>query len=110
MLLKISLGLAILVGLATLYFTIPVKDKIDNLNASVTTAQAAATEAQAAQSKAQEESKKLKVTLETVSKDLAEKTNRLAFAEAGFNEQKKRADRASAELVTSTQERNEARQ
>jgi hypothetical protein len=110
MLLKISLGLAILVGLATLYFTIPVSDKITGLKDSLAASETAKTEAQTAQAKAVEESKKLKTTLEATTKDLAEKTNRLAFAEAGLKEQQKRADRASAELVTTTQERNEARQ
>jgi hypothetical protein len=110
MLLKISLALAILVGLATLYFTIPVKQKIDDLTANVASAQAAQKTAEDGQRKANEETKKTKATLETTTKALNEATNFLAGVTAQLTEQKKRADKASTELTTVTEERNEARQ
>lgn len=110
MLLKISLGLAILVGLATLYFTMPVADKINTLNTDLAAATTAKTEAEAARSKALEETKKTKATLEATSKELMAATNFLAVTSTQLNEQKKRADKASAELVSVTEERNEARQ
>jgi hypothetical protein len=110
MLLKISLVLAILVGLATLFFTGNVKQKIDDLSSSLTTAQAAQKTAEEGQRKANDEAKKTKATLETTSKALTEATNFLAGVSAQLTEQKKRADKASAELTTTTEERNEARQ
>lgn len=109
MLLKISLGLAILVGLATLYFTGPVKEKIDTLSSSLASAETAKTEAEAAQAKAATEAKSAKAALETSSKELAAATNALHGAVTTLAEQRKRADRASAELVAVTEERNESR-
>jgi hypothetical protein len=110
MLLKISLVLAILVGIATLYFTGGVKEKIDNLNSSLTAAQTAQKSAEDAQRKATDEAKKTKVVLETTTKALTEATNFLAGVSAQLTEQKKRADKASTELTTVTEERNQSRQ
>jgi cell shape-determining protein MreC len=110
MLLKISLVLAILVGLATLYFTGPVKAKIDDLTANVASAQAAQKTAEDAQRKATDEAKKTKATLEATTKELTATTNFLAGVSAQLNEQKKRADKASTELVNVTEERNRAQQ
>jgi len=110
MLLKISLALAILVGLATLWFTGPVKEKIDGLTSSLTAAQTAQKTAEDGQRKANEEAKKTKATLEATTKSYNETTNFLAGVTAQLTEQKKRADKASAELITTTEERNEARQ
>jgi DNA-binding transcriptional MerR regulator len=98
------------VGLATLYFTIPVKQKIDDLTANVASAQAAQKTAEDGQRKANEETKKTNATLETTTKALNEATNFLAGVTAQLTEQRKRADKASTDLTTVTEERNEARQ
>lgn len=111
MLLKISLVLAILVGLATLFYASGnVKSKIDDLTANVASAQAAQKTAEDAQRKATDDAKKSKAALETTTKELTAATNFLAGVTAQLNEQKKRADKASSELVTVTEERNRAQE
>jgi len=110
MLLKISLALAILVGLATLYFTVPVKEKIDTLTSNVASAEQAKTAAEEAQRKATEEARKSKSAYESASKQLADTTNLLAAVSVRLSEQEKRANKASADLVSVTEERNVARQ
>src|SRR4051812_6253019 len=111
MLLKISLGLAILAGLGTIYFTaMPLKEKIEGLNASITSEKSAKETAQAEQKKANDELKKTKTTLEATSTSLKDATNALAFASARMTEQEKRADKAAKELLTVTEDRNVAQQ
>ncbi len=110
MLLKISLALAILVGLATLYFTMPVKEKIDTLTSTLAATESAKAEAEAAQAKATDEAKKSKAALEATSKELGAVTNMLAAVSTRLTEQEKRANKASTELLAVTEERNEARQ
>lgn len=110
MLLKISLILAILVGAATLFFTGNVKTKIDTLTGERDSALQAQQAAQDAQRKAQDEAKKSKAAYETASKDLNTATNLLRDVSNDLNVQRKRADKASADLVTVTEERNQARQ
>lgn len=109
MLLKISLALAILVGLATLYFTIPVSDKITGLETTVTTAQAAQKTAEEGQRKATAEARQSKTAFEVATKELADATNRLTGVTAMLAEQQKRANKSSTDLVAMTEERNEAR-
>src|SRR4051812_13890116 len=99
MLLKISLALAILVGLATLYFTMPVKEKIEGLQASLTTAQGAQKTAEEGQRKARAEASASKTAFESASKELADATNRLTGVTALLAEQQKRANKASTDLV-----------
>jgi hypothetical protein len=111
MLLKISLGLAILAGLATLYFTsMPLKEKIDNLNASLASETTAKTTALEEKAKAVDDQKKTKAALDTTSASLKDATNLLAVASARLTEQEKRANKASADLTVAVEERNEARQ
>jgi hypothetical protein len=111
MLLKISLVLAILVGLATLFYASGnVKSKIDDLTANVASAQAAQKTAEDAQRKASDDAKKSKAALEATTKELTATTNLLVGVSAQLNEQRKRADKASAELTTVTEERNRAQE
>ena len=110
MLLKISLVLAILVGAATIFFTGNVKTKIDELNTNLTAAQTAQTAAEEAQRKAQDDAKKSKAALDVASKELTTATNMLRDVAAELQVQQKRADTASSNLVTVTEERNIARQ
>src|SRR5438067_248543 len=110
MLLKISLVLAILVGAATLFFTGNVKDKIDNLTTSLASAETAKKSAEDAQRKASDDAKKSKAAYEASSKELNAATNLLGEVSKNLTIQQKRADKASADLVTTTEERNQARQ
>lgn len=108
MLLKISLILAILVGIATLVFTGNVKTKIDTLTGERDMAQSAQQAAEEAQRKASDEAKKNKASFETASQELNMATNLLKEVSGQLAVQQKRADKASADLVTTTEERNEA--
>lgn len=110
MLLKISLVLAILVGAATLFFTGNVKSKIDELNSNLTAAQQAQKTAEEARTKATQEAKKSKEAFENASKELNATTNLLSEVSKNLTIQQKRADTASRDLVTATEERNQARQ
>jgi hypothetical protein len=111
MLLKISLALAILVGLATLYFTsVPLKDKITTITNEREEALAGKKAAEEARAKAVTEAKNTKTALETVSKDLNGATNELVQVRKDLGEQMKRAGGLARDLETATLERNEARQ
>jgi chromosome segregation ATPase len=110
MLLKISLVLAILVGAATLFFTGNVKEKIDTLNTSLSAAETAKKSAEDAQRKSSDEAKKSKAALEASTKELNVATNLLGEVSKNLTVQQKRADKASADLVTMTEERNTSRQ
>jgi len=108
MLLKISLGLAILVGIATLVMTGGVKERIDGLTTQVADATTAKDAALDAQRRAQAESRTNKMALENLSKEHMSVTNMLAAVSARLSEQERRANTASRELVSVTEERNEA--
>jgi hypothetical protein len=111
MLLKISLALAILVGLATLYFThFQVGGKIQTLTSERDEAQSAKKAADEARAKAADEAKKTKAALEIVSKDLNTATNDLVTVRKDLGDQMKRASNLARDLETATLERNEARQ
>lgn len=110
MLLKISLVLAILVGAATLFFTGNVKEKIDTLNTNLSAAETAKKSAEDAQRKASDEAKKSKAAYEAATKELNAATNLLGEVSKNLTVQQKRADKASSELTTMTEERNTARQ
>jgi chromosome segregation ATPase len=110
MLLKISLVLAILVGAATLFFTGNVKSKLDDATARATTAEAAQKTAEEQRTKATQESKKNKEAFENASKELNATTNLLNEVSKNLAVQQKRADKASADLIAMTEERNQARQ
>jgi hypothetical protein len=110
MLLKISLVLAILVGAATLFFTGSVKQKIDDQTARANTAEQAQKTAEDGQRQAKADAKKSKEAFENASKELNTATNLLGEVSKNLAIQQKRADKASADLVGMTEERNQARQ
>lgn len=110
MLLKISLVLAILVGLGTLFFAGGVKDKLTEQQASIQSLTTEKTTAQEAQKKAQDAEKKAKTALEDTNKQLNAATNSLVASLTRLQEQEKRANIASSNLVVVTEDRNLARQ
>jgi hypothetical protein len=111
MLLKISLGLAILVGLATLYVThVQVGGKITQLNNDLTSTQGQLTQSQQNEQKLTADNKTLKTQLDTTTKSLADATNNLAQSKALAREQTDRANKASKELLDVTAARNQAQE
>jgi hypothetical protein len=110
MLLKISLALAILVGLATLFFTGGISSKLEDLNGQVATLTNEKTTALDAQKKAQDAEKKARAANEEATKQLNVATNSLAAATTRLGEQERRANIASSNLVVVTEDRNLARQ
>ena len=111
MLLKISLGLAILLGLATIFFThTQLGGKIDDLTTELGTTKTSLDQSQANEAKLRTETKTLRAQVEETTRVLGETTNALAQAQAKVDEQQTRADRAAAELNTVTAERNTAQQ
>jgi hypothetical protein len=111
MLLKISLGLAILVGLATLYVShFQVGGKINDLNEELTSTKASLDQSQQSEAKLRTESKNLRTQLDGTIRSLSDATNELSVARAKVEEQQQRAEKASAELTRVTSERNTAQQ
>jgi hypothetical protein len=111
MLLRISLGIAILAGLATFYFLqVPVKGRIDELTVNLQTAESERATAQENEAKAKAAETKAKSDLEVTKKDLAEKTAAFDITAAKLNEQQTRANQLSEELTKTTGERNDAQQ
>ncbi len=111
MLLRISLVVAILAGVAALYFShFKVAERINTLTTDLQTAQTAKQTADEAQRKAQAEAKKAKEEATKATQQLAETTAGLQEKTVRLNEQMKRAGQLSEELNTITKERNEARQ
>ena len=109
MLLKISLGLAILLGVATIFLThTQLGGKIQTLETTLATTQTQLTQTQASETKLRGETKALRATVEENNQFINETTNALAQAQAKAVEQQTRADRASQELNTVTAERNTA--
>ena len=111
MLVKISLGLAILLGLATLFIShTQVGGKIATLNRELTDTTAQLTTSRNEERKLRTESRELRDQLESTNAILAETTRSLSEAAARAEEQQKRADDASAELQMVTAARNAAEQ
>jgi hypothetical protein len=109
MLLKISLGLAILLGVATIFLThTQLGGKIETLKSDLQNTQTQLTQTQASESKYRAESKTFKAQVGDLERVLGETTNALAQAQSKAVEQQTRADRASLELNTVTAERNTA--
>lgn len=93
MLLKISLALAILVGLGTLYVThMQVAPKIEEIKAAQATAETNAKTSQEAEAKARAESKKLKAEADLANTTLTDVSNRLTQVTMRANQQQQRAD------------------
>jgi hypothetical protein len=110
MLLKISLTLAILIGLATLYLTHDrLGGKIQALETRAGSAEAAQKAAEDARAKASDEAKKSKAALETANKSLSQTTNFLAQVTKDLEEQRRRANTYQTDLTKTTEDRNEAR-
>jgi hypothetical protein len=111
MLLKISLGLAILLGLATIFLTqTQVRDKITTLTTERDETKARLDTVEKSERNLRTETKALRGQLETTTAQLGEATNLLTQAQAKAQEQQVRADRAAADLNTVTAERNTAQQ
>ena len=111
MLLKISLGLAILVGLATLYVThVQVGGKIQNLSNDLATTQANLQTSQQNEREAKNAAKALRTQLEDTQSAFTQATNDLAIVTARADEQQRRADENAMQLREVTAQRNEAQQ
>jgi len=111
MLLKISLGLAILLGVATIFLThTQLGGKINDLNTQLTETTGQLTQTQQSEAKLRTETKTLRAQVEDTTRALGDATNALAQAQSKAQEQQVRADRASAELNTTVAERNAAQQ
>jgi hypothetical protein len=111
MLLRISLGIAILAGLAAFYFIqVPVKGKIDELTTNLQTAETERATAQDNERKAKAAETKAKSELTLAQKELNEKSSELDITKEKLNEQQTRANQLAADLTKTTAERNDAQQ
>ena len=109
MLLKISLGLAILLGVATIFLThTQLGGKINDLTTERDSLKTDLETTKASETKFRGEAKTFRAQLDETTRVLGETTNALAQAQAKAVEQQTRADRASLELNTVTAERNTA--
>lgn len=109
MLLRISLVIAIVAGLATLYFShVKVADRITNLTSERDTAQSAQRSAEEQQRKSDRERRQAKEELEKTNQALAENMAALETVTARLTEQEKRANQLSEDLTRVTGERNQA--
>ena len=111
MLLKISLGLAILVGLVTLYLThFQVAGNINTLKTDLESTQASLQTSQQNEAKLNKDLKTSRTQLDESVRAFGEATNELMQARSKAQEQQTRADRAVTDLNTVTGERNVAQQ
>ncbi|MGZ8901054.1 MAG: hypothetical protein ACXW3Z_13255 [Limisphaerales bacterium] len=111
MLLKISLGLAILLGVATIFLThTQLGGKINQLTTDLQATTTDLEQSRATEQKQRTDIKALRTQVEDTTRILGEATNALVQAESKAQEQQTRADRAMAELNTVTGERNTAQQ
>src|SRR5690349_5904592 len=109
MLLRISLVVAILAGLASFYFThVNVQNRVTTLTGERDTAQAAQRTAEEAQHKAEKDRRQAREELDKASKELTEKTATLEATASKLAEQEKRANQASEELTKVKGDLNEA--
>ncbi len=109
MVLRISLVVAILAGLATLYFShVNVAERITTLTGERDAALGAQRTAEEAQRKAEKERRLAKEELEKTNKALAEKTAAFEAVSTRLAEQEKRANQLSEDLTRVTGERNDA--
>jgi hypothetical protein len=109
MLLRISLVVAILAGLATLYFThVKVQERITTLTSERDTAQNNQRTAEEQQRKSEKERRLAKEELEKTNKELEDRTATLKETATRLADQEKRANQLSEELTKVTGERNDA--
>jgi len=110
MLLRISLVIAILAGVATIYFShVNVANKITTITGERDTALDAQRTAEEAQRKAEKERRQANEELAKANKSLTEKTAVLDATNSKLAEQEKRANQLNEDLTKVTGERNEAR-
>ena len=111
MLLKLSLGLAILLGLATIFFThTTVSGKIQGLTTELGETKTRLDTVEKSERTLRTDKKNLTTQLEASTAALGEATNLLVQAQARAQEQQTRADRAANDLVAVTAARNQAEQ
>lgn len=111
MLLKISLGLAILVGLATLYVThVQVGGRINLLTSDLAKTQADLQQSETDRRKAESNVKTLRGQLEDTQATLTQTGENLTNALMVAEQQRQRADDNAEQLRTVTIQRNEAQQ
>ncbi|MEW6159504.1 MAG: hypothetical protein AB1813_18915 [Verrucomicrobiota bacterium] len=109
MLLRLSLGIAILAGLAALYFGhFNVQEKINTLTTSLQTAEANEQAAREAESNARKEANKAKTDLATTTKELNDTKASLEGVSSRLQQQEQRANDLSEKLTQMTGERNTA--
>jgi cell shape-determining protein MreC len=109
MLLRISLVVAILAGVASLYFShVKVAEKITTITGERDQAQTAQKTAEDQQRKAEKERRQAREDLDKANKELADKTANLEATTAKLAEQEKRANQLGEDLTKVTGERNEA--
>jgi len=110
MLLRISLVVALLAGLAGLYFGhIPVAEKIKTLTSERDEARNAQQVAQGAEAKAKAGEKKAKEEADKATKTLAEAQMLLDETKKNYTQQRARADKLFADWTDVSKERNDAR-
>ena len=111
MLLRISLGIAILAGLGALYLSqFQVKPKIDDLTTRLGQAETERATAQEAERKAKSDAGKARTEADTAKKELNEKSAALETTAQQLDEQRKRGDQLQTDLVKITGERNDSQQ
>jgi hypothetical protein len=109
MLLRISLGIAILAGIGALYFSqMQLAPKITTLTGDLQTAQTERQTAQDNERKAKDDSKKARSELDVAKKDITEKSAALETTTAKLAEQQTRGNQLSVDLTKVTGERNDA--
>jgi outer membrane murein-binding lipoprotein Lpp len=111
MLLRISLVVAILAGLAALYFShFKVTEKINTLTTDLGTAQAAQKTAEDGQRTAKADAKKSKEELTKANQELDDTKSELATTKSSLTVQLGRANELAEKLDAVTKTRNEAQQ
>jgi chromosome segregation ATPase len=109
MLLRISLVVAIVAGLATLYFShVKVADKITTISGERDQALSAQRTAEDAQRKSEKERRQAREELEKTNKELADRSAALEATAGRLADQEKRANQLGEDLTRVTGERNEA--
>jgi hypothetical protein len=111
MLLRLSLVVAILAGLAALYFShFTVGDRINVLNQELERAETQATQAQSDAQRARENERQARQELEATTRDLADRTSTLEMTAARLAEQEKRANKLFEDFTRVDSELRKAQQ
>lgn len=111
MLLRISLGIAILAAIGALYLgQVELAPKIAGLKTDLQTAQTERDDSQKKEKTAVAEAKKSKADMDAAKKELADTSQSLDDSRSKLSEQQNRANKLSTDLTKTTGERNEARE